>query len=85
MNRHEYSFQKLLKTSKDIEQLIKYLTEPDCKFTSKKILPQAAWPQIYLLRGALAYGILQHCLAMRCGVNYGAPNSKHLKRIAVPY
>jgi len=31
--------------------------------------------QIYILRGALAYGIFEHCVSMRCGVQFGAPNS----------
>ena len=42
---------------------------------------------LYILRGALAFGILEHCLSLRCGVNYGVPDSKRsaVKRIAVPY
>ena len=37
------------------------------------------------MRGAIGYGIFEHCLSMRCGVDYGVPNSLHKKRIAVPY
>ena len=48
-------------------------------------IPEASKPQIYLLRGVLAYGIFEHCLSMRCGVDFGIPNANHVKRIAVPY
>lgn len=41
--------------------------------------------QIYILRGALACGILEHCLSKRCGVDYGVPGPEHIKNIAVPY
>ena len=41
--------------------------------------------QIYILRGALAFGIFQHCLSKRCGVDYGVPGPDHAKKIAVPY
>lgn len=41
--------------------------------------------QIYILRGALAFGIFQHCLSKRCGVDYGVPGPDHGKKIAVPY
>ena len=49
------------------------------------VIPDASKPQIYLLRGVLAHGVFEHSLEMRCGVDYGAPNSHHFKRIAVPY
>ena len=37
------------------------------------------------MRGTIGYGIFEHCLSMRCGVDYGVPNHLHVKRIAVPY
>ncbi len=40
---------------------------------------------ILMMRGAIGYGIFQHCLSMRCGVDYGVPNNFHQKKIAVPY
>lgn len=56
---------------------------------NQKLIPSfindASKPQIFLLRGALAYGIFEHCLSMRCGVDFGAPNHLHIKKIAVPY
>lgn len=58
MNRYEFSFHKLLKTPREIEELIRYLIEPGFKFTTKDVIPEAARSQVYLLRGALAYGIL---------------------------
>jgi len=41
--------------------------------------------QIFILRGLFAYGILEHCLSKRCGVDYGVPGPEHSKKIAVPY
>lgn len=41
--------------------------------------------QIYAVRGILAYGILEHCLSLRCGVDYGVPGKEHPKRVGVPY
>ena len=56
---------------------------------NQKLIPSfindASKPQILLLRGALACGIFEHCLSMRCGVDFGAPNHLHIKKIAVPY
>ena len=42
---------------------------------------------LYAIRGALACGVLEHCLSLRCGVNYGIPDAdrKKSKRLAVPY
>ncbi len=37
------------------------------------------------MRGALGFGIIQHCLSMRCGVDYGVPGIEHKKQVAVPY
>lgn len=66
--------------------MLNYLTMPE---KEKEIIPscilEASKPQIYLLRGILAYGIFKHCLSMRCGVDFGIPNKFHIKRIAVPY
>lgn len=41
--------------------------------------------QILILRGAIGFGIFEHCLSMRCGVDYGVPGPDHKKKIAVPY
>lgn len=37
------------------------------------------------LRGILAFGILEHCLTMRVGVDYGVPGTDHHKKVGVPY
>ncbi len=54
-----------------------------------KMMPEfvsIAWrEQILVLRGALAFGIFEHCMSMRCGVDYGVPGLEHKKLIAVPY
>lgn len=45
--------------------------------------------KIYMLRGILAYGVLEHCLQLRCTVNYGPPDNERINRtgknLAVPY
>lgn len=48
-------------------------------------IAKASYNQIYILRGVFAYGILEHCLGKRCGVDYGVPGPEHVKKIAVPY
>lgn len=50
-------------------------------------LMDEAKSMLYVLRGYLAYGVLEHCLFMRCKVNYGipSPQRKLLKRLSVPY
>lgn len=66
--------------------MLDYLVEPERDNKNIPInIPDASKPQIYLLRGILAFGIFEHCLSMRCGVDFGAPNASHLKKIAVPY
>ena len=42
---------------------------------------------LFILRGYLAYGVLEHCLSLRCNVNYGIPDKqrKKNKRVAIPY
>ena len=42
---------------------------------------------LYIFRGCLAFGVLEHCLSLRFRVNYGVPSEerKKLKRVAVPY
>lgn len=40
---------------------------------------------IFSLRGLIAYGVLEHCLALRTGVDYGCPYPENPKRVAVPY
>ena len=44
---------------------------------------------LYILRGYLAYGVLEHCFILRCKVNYGVPDRERKvaskKRLAVPY
>lgn len=86
LNRHEFSFVHLINDNQKKEDLLDYIVMPE---KDNKIIPinipDASKPQIYLLRGILAYGIFQHCLSMRCGVDFGAPNAFHLKKIAVPY
>ena len=39
------------------------------------------------MRGLIAYGVFDHCLLLRCRVNYGVPNEERMKkkRLAVPY
>ena len=66
---------------------MRYLIDPEVgdKDTIPSVVPDASKPQIYLLRGILAYSIFEHCLSMRCGVDFGVPSSLHIKRIAVPY
>ena len=45
--------------------------------------------RFYCIRGYLANGICEHCLSLRCRVNYGVPDDERVlgteKRIAVPY
>ena len=33
----------------------------------------------------VAYGIVEHCLTLRTGVDYGGPGADNLKRVGVPY
>lgn len=44
---------------------------------------------IYMLRGLFAYGVYEHCLYLRCTVNYGCPNEERInktgRKVAVPY
>lgn len=42
---------------------------------------------ILALRGMLGFGILEHCLSMRAGVEFGVPSEDHQsgKRVGVPY
>jgi hypothetical protein len=40
---------------------------------------------ILCLRGLLAFGVLEHCLSMRAGVDFGVPGEIHPKRVGVPY
>jgi hypothetical protein len=48
-------------------------------------LTQNVFNQIYTIRGLLAYGVIEHCLTLRNGVDYGVPRSDNLKRVGVPY
>jgi len=48
-------------------------------------IPKLAYSQIYSIRGLVAYGVLEHCLSLRCSVDYGIPSEMHPKRVAVPY
>ena len=48
-------------------------------------LPHLVLPQIYAVRGIIAFGIIEHCLSLRCGVEYGIPNKEHPKRLGIPY
>ena len=48
-------------------------------------ISEASFNQIFILRGVFAYGIFEHCLSKRCGVDYGVPGPDHVKTIAVPY
>jgi hypothetical protein len=70
-----------------LTKILNYLINPEA--TNGKAIPPIvsddSKPHIYLLRGILAYGIFEHYLAMRCGVDFGAPNALHVIRIAVPY
>ncbi len=54
-----------------------------------KMMPEfvaIAWrEQILVLRGALGFGIFEHCMSMRCDVDFGVPGLEHKKLIAVPY
>jgi len=65
-----------------LEFIINPLNE---KNTFPKYIENTWKTQILVLRGALGYGIFEHCLSMRCGVDYGVPNKLHKKKIAVPY
>ncbi len=66
--------------------MIQYLIQPEKDSNTIPVnIPDKSRPQVYLLRGILAYGIFEHCLSMRCGVDFGVPNSAHIKKIAVPY
>ena len=79
-------FNDLPETSKNLVK--EYLTDderdvrelPDCITDPLKNV-------LYVIRGGLACGVLEHCLSLRCGVNYGVPDEerKKLKRLAVPY
>lgn len=60
------------------------VTWAENKSLSKKIF-ESSMSQIFILRGAFAYGIFEHCLSKRCGVDFGVPGLEHSKRIAVPY
>ena len=84
-DRHEFSFCSKL-SEKEKNTLITYVIDPIAKeSTLSKKIPEGSKDQIYILRGSLSYRILEHCLSMRCGVNYGVPGPEHLKKIAVPY
>ena len=48
-------------------------------------VPKNIIEQIYAIRGLIAYGILEHCLSLRCGVDFGVPGEEHPKKVAVPY
>ena len=39
------------------------------------------------MRGFFAYGVFDHCMLLRCRVNFGIPNEERMKkkRLAVPY
>lgn len=85
LNMPEYSFVHCLKEQEERDQIINYIILPDYQQNLPRTIPLPSRAQIYLLRGTLAYGIFEHCLSMRCGVDFGIPNEKHVKRIAVPY
>ena len=42
---------------------------------------------LLIMRGLLAYGVFDHCMLLRCRVNFGIPNEERMKkkRLAVPY
>ena len=48
-------------------------------------IPQKIMNQIFAVRGLVAYGIIEHCLTLRNGVDYGVPGPSNLKRVGVPY
>lgn len=85
LNIPEYSFVNCLKEEAEREEIINYIIMPDHEENLPRVIPEPSRAQIYLLRGVLAYGIFEHCLSMRCGVDFGVPNKNHVKRIAVPY
>lgn len=58
------------------------MASSDCLSTK---ISNGSKDQIFILRGAFAYGIFEHCLSKRCGVDYGVPGAEHSKKIAVPY
>jgi hypothetical protein len=41
--------------------------------------------QIYSLRGIIAFGVLEYCLSLRNGVDYGCPGKENPKKMGVPY
>lgn len=69
-----------------MDALIDYCVDPvvhSSKLSNK--IAGGSRDQVYILRGILAYGILDYCLSKRCGIEYGIPGPEHRKRIAVPY
>jgi hypothetical protein len=42
---------------------------------------------IFALRGILGFGVFEHCLEMRVGIDFGAPGDTHQnnKRVGIPY
>jgi hypothetical protein len=49
------------------------------------MVPSKVLNQVFTVRGLISYGILEHCLSLRNGVDYGVPGPEHLKRVGVPY
>ncbi len=84
-NDDYFSFIRSLERKK-LDELVQYIVNPS---DNANLMPEwiaKSWMnQILVLRGALGYGIFEHCLSMRCGVEYGVPDKFHKKKIAVPY
>lgn len=37
------------------------------------MIPQKVCNQVFAVRGLIAYGVIEHCLSLRNGVDYGVP------------
>jgi hypothetical protein len=69
-----FSFFRTL-TKEKKKYVIDYITNPlDVSLKFPAYIEKTWRTQILVLRGALGFGIFEHCLSMRCGVNYGVPN-----------
>ena len=60
-----------------VEYILDDTVDPDQirKSRSEGKLSEDATSIIYSLRGFFGFGIFEHCLTMRCRVNYGVPDS----------
>ncbi|KXS16815.1 hypothetical protein M427DRAFT_285457 [Gonapodya prolifera JEL478] len=71
--------------SKSRESFIEYLIDDmasDVDFRDE--INPSFWAYIYILRGCLAFGLLEHTLELRNRVNYGIA-AKRPKKVAIPF